>query len=243
MGLVAALILIAVVVVVGITGGMIWGINNPLGPGKETKAISGKDVTPKAIGTRKEPKRLMGEDGFSYLDVGTGTTRDEIVAVLEPRREDEVVGDSSGCIITALGRADFARDGIVTLMEREFGRESLTWDKFAAPVNAALNDIYENSARAANLIQVFDTNAYQRLLRLDKANQLVDGSQQANQLSAMRASLQEVHELVAANEGMLEELNRLQSELSKLSGSHQDGTSEEIAEEIRGLAEDTKQYV
>lgn len=244
MGLVAviAIVIVGVVVIGGIVGGMAWGVNHPLSPGKETKAIKGADGKPaKVIGGRKEPKMLTGEGNLSYLDAEA--TGDEIRAVLEPFRKDEVIGYHVGRAYAALNRAEFSRDGIVSLMEREFGRESLTWERFSAPVEAALGSVHSNSARIANIAQAFDSGEYLRLGRLRQAGQVADGSQQANRLDAMGAQLREMGTLADDSETMLEELGRLQTELAKLTDSHQAVTSEEIAEEVRNLADMTREYM
>jgi hypothetical protein len=128
-------------------------------------------------------------------------------------------------------------------MEHEFGRESLTWEKFSVPVEAAFGRIRSNSARIANIVQAFDSGEYQRLSRLDKAGQVAEGSQQANRLVAMGLQLTEIHDLMYDNEAMLDELNRLQTELAKLADSHETVTADDITEEVRSLADATRQYM
>lgn len=239
-------IAIVAIVVIGVVGGMVWGVAHPLGldSGKEPKKMGGTTSgSAKVIGAAKEPKALPGDGGMSYLDAGGDSTRDDILAVVAPRRDDEALGEAASAVAGELEKAEFMRDAIVSVMEDEFGRESLTWDKFSAPVEAALADVYSNSARVANLMQMFDTGDYQRILRLDKAGQLVAGSRQEARLSSMRASLQEMRELTEASEAMLAELERLHSALVEVAGSHREMTTEEIAEEIRNLTDDTREYV
>lgn len=244
MGLVIAIVMLAAVVVVGIVGGMTWGVSHPLEPGSDTKLIKGDGAEPRrVISGRREQKRLMGENGFSFLDTESGATPDDIKAVLGKFRDDEVTGTWAGMANAGLGRAEFSSEGIVTLMEREFGRDSLTWDRYSAPVEVAFGRVVSNSAHAANIIQAFDSAEYQRLTRLRKAGQIEDGSQQAGRLSAMDAQLDELRSLTYDSEAMLDELNQLQTELAKLSDSHQEVTSGDIAEEIRNLAESTRQYM
>lgn len=244
MGLVIAVVMLAAVVVVGIVGGMTWGVSHPLEPGSDTKLIKGDGAEPRrVISGRREQKRLMGENGFSFLDTESGATPEDIKAILGKFRDDEVTGTWAGMANGGLGRAEFSSEGIVTLMEREFGRDSLTWERYSAPVEAAFGRVVSNSAHAANIIQAFDSAEYQRLTRLRKAGQIEDGSQQAGRLSAMDAQLDELRSLTYDSEAMLDELNRLQTELAKLSDSHQEVTSGDIAEEIRNLAESTRQYM
>lgn len=244
MGLVIAFVIITVIGVVGIVGGMTWGVRHPLGSGDDTKLIKGDSTEPtRVIGGHREQKRLMGENGFSFLDTESGATPEDIKAVLGKFRDDEVTGTWARMTNGGLGRAEFSSEGIVTLMEREFGRDSLTWDRYSAPVEVAFGRVVSNSAHAANIIQVFDSAEYQRLTRLRKAGQIEDGSQQAGRLSAMDAQLDELRSLTYDSEAMLDELAQLQTELAKLFDSHQEVTSGDIAEEIRGLAESTRQYM
>lgn len=244
MGLVIAFVIITVIGVVGIVGGMTWGVGHPLGSGDDTKLIKGDSTGPtRVIGGRREQKRLMGENGFSFLDTESGATPDDIKTVLGKFRDDEVTGTWAGTAHASLDRAEFSSEGIVTLMEREFGQESLTWERYSAPVEAAFERVVSNSAHATNIIQAFDSAEYQRLTRLRKAGQIADGSQQAGRLSAMDAQLDELRSLTYDSEAMLDELTQLQTELEKLSDSHQEVTSGDIAEEIRNLAESTRQYM
>lgn len=244
MGIVGILVILAALAVVGITGGMIWGIRHPSLPAGDTKVIGGGDEqSPKVISGHKEQKRLMGANGFSFLDIESGATPEDIKGVLGAYREDETLGTYAAATCVSLERAQFSSDGITSLMEREFGHESLTWDRFAVPVEAAFGAICSNSARIANIIQAFDSEEYRRLARLSAAGQLHGGGQQASRLEAMTSQLDELQDLSYGNEAMLDELNGLQTELAKLADSHQTVTFDEIAGEVRNLASDTKRYM
>ena len=223
------------IAVVGVVGGVIWGIGSSSGWwGKGRGLPAGDSPARPRMGASPRPA--------GYLDAEGQTDPGEILATVEPRMSDPILGPYAMSVSESLSKADFQRDGIYTVMEREFGEGSLTWDKFSVPVDMALDGIRSNAARMANRMRGIDSGEYLRLSRLADAGAVKPGTSQEASLAATKEALAELDRLSEANDRMLAELDKLQAELSNMSGAHEIGTTDEIVEELRTLSNDAKEY-
>lgn len=224
------------IVVVAAVGGFVWGIGSSSGWwGKGRGLPAGERPVRPRMGASPQPA--------GYLDAEGQASPREILAIVGNRMGDPLLGPYAATVSETLSKADFQRDGIYAVMEREFGEGSLTWDKFSVPVDIALDGIRANAARMANRMRGIDSGEYLRLSRLADAGAVKPGSPQEASLAATGEALAELDRLSDANARMLAELDRLQSELSNMSGAHEIGTTDEIVEELRILADDAKEYV
>lgn len=174
---------------------------------------------------------------YRYLDVETATTR-QIVAAVRPSRQDPVIGSHAEFVLDTIGRIGFYREGFDRLLDHEFGRTSLTWARFHAPVEDALAEEKALSVRMANRIQVFDSAMYQRL----SASAPVAGTAESDQLSAMNQTLEDLSMMRETATRLMTGLERLHAELSQMSASHTDEDCSDVLDELQRLSEDAKLY-
>lgn len=214
--------ILAVVVVVFVGGGIIWGIGHSAGWGKGKKSLP-------------ENKRQP----YAYLDEDK-SSREAIERIARGYLDDDALQMRARAVLSTFEKAELRRKGIFSIMEQEFERDSLTWDKFAAPVDVALEGIQRNATQIVNHMQAFDSQEYQRMDRIEQAGGYKENSNEVARLKLMRETLGEMDALQKKNDRLLVELERLQAELMKLTGSTDD--TDNIIEEIQRLSEDAKYY-
>lgn len=178
---------------------------------------------------------------YEYLDIDDGVTADTVMDAMRPYDGAPYVGEYARSVISTLGKAEFTQKGLIAAMDREFTRDTITWDKFAAPVDVAMEGILRNCIQIANRVQAFDTAEYARLSRLVKAGAASPESSNYQRWELFGNTLKEMDGLRQGNEQLLFELEKLQDELTKLDDGGSSDTSD-IAEEIRKLSEEAKYY-
>lgn len=188
----------------------------------------------------RPPKVLEAAKNYAYLE--EDVSREKIATVVEPYKEDAVLAPYAQGVLDSFVNAELRRKGIFSIMEQEFDRSSLTWEKFSAPVETALDSIRHNNLQIANYMQAFDSKEYQRMGRLRDAGAYKEDSTEIKRLATMAETLDKMDEIQKGNEQLLMELERLQAELTRMSGAGYDAETEEIAAEISKLAEETKYY-
>lgn len=220
---------IVVLVVLGLVGGgIVWGVGHAAGWGKKKdgqKAISA--TTRKALSA-------------AFLDVDTAKQKD-VEKVVAPYLEDAALGNAAHGVMDTFVRAQTCKKGILALLEQEFDKNSLTWEKYQAPVEVAFDGVVRNAAQIANHMQGFDSAEYQRMNRIDQAGGYDDESNEVARLKVMRETLREIDKHQRNNDSLLTELENLRKELMNLTGSATD--TSQIIEEIQQLADDTKYYL
>ena len=179
---------------------------------------------------------------YEYLDVEGGATAESISHAMGAYEGAPYVGEYARGIISTLKKADFRRKGLDAALEREFEQNTITWDKFTAPIEVAMDGILRTCAQLGNRVQGFDIAEYERLKRLVRAGACEEGSSKWQRWQLFENTLAEMDELQRANEQLLFELEKLQDELTKLGGKSGGSSTDEIAEEIRKLAEEAKYY-
>jgi hypothetical protein len=177
---------------------------------------------------------------YAYLD-DTKATPESVAKVVLPFEEDTVLGPYAKGVLGALNKAELRRKGIYAVLEEEFEKATITWDKFSVPVDKALDRIVHKAAQLANLIQAFDSKEYQRLGRLEQAGVLKNGTD-TEQLRVMNSNLNEMDKLQDDNDKLLLELDKLQAELTRLATAGYDSRTDAIIDEIRTLTDDTHYY-
>ncbi len=217
-----------VLVVVGLLGaGLVWGIGRAAGWGKGGK---------KQLAAARERKP------YAYLDAESGVSKEQVIKVAQGYVDDGALGVRAQDVVETFRRSEVLRKDILSLLRREFEEGSLTWDKFSIPVESACDGIRSNSVELVNRMQAFDSAEYQRLDRIERAGGLENKQTDAHRLAVMRSSLDEMDSIQDANDRLLLELEKLQSELNKLSGEDVACDTDAIANEIRELTRDTHYY-
>lgn len=178
---------------------------------------------------------------YEYLDVDDGATFETVTKAMSAYEGAPYVGEFARSVVTTLDRAEFRRKSLLVSINREFDSNTITWDKFAVPVDVAMDGILRNCAQIGNRVQGFDVPEYERLSRLVKAGACEEGSSNKNRWYLLESTIKEMRELRQANDELLFELEKLQGEIDRLSDKDDEPT-DDILEEIRKLSEEAKYY-
>ena len=227
---------LGVAFVLMMVGGTIWGIRRSAGWGKKNK----RELPPSGIS--KPRPQLEAAKEYSYLNEDGTAKAADILKVAETFLPDPVMGPYAEAVMTAVEKSEIKRKGVYAAIEREFDKGTMTWEKFAVPVDGALDTIMRNCAALGNHIQRFETVEYQRLERLHEAGGIDEDSPNAQQWEILCDELNEMDGLQKANERLLIELDALSAELNRLAGSDMAEANDEILEELQQLTEDAKLY-
>lgn len=218
---------VALTVLLVVVGGVIWGVGSAAGWGKSRK---------RELGPAKSKKP------YAYLDTSKDLNKDSVLKIVEGYVDDETLGSRARGVVSTFDTAELRRKGIFSILGQEFDQGSITWDKFSAPVDVAIEGITRNAAQIANRMQAFDAAEYRRMDRIERAGGYGEQRTELERLAVMRASMGEMDEFQHANERLLVELEKLQAELTKLTGAGFENDTDQIAEEIRKLTDETHYY-
>lgn len=223
--------LVATLVVGGlIVGGVVWGIGQAAGWGKKKHELQ----------EPPQPRELPRT--YEYLDADADITPDTVLDVVHGYASDSVLGGYAQGVEITMSKAKYRRQALFAVLDREFERDTITFDKFSAPIEVALDGIWDNSVQLANRMQAFDAPEYQRLQRLVAGGACEQGTTKWEQWELLQHQVEEMNALQEANDRLLLELDKLQAELDRMESANPDETTEQIAEEIRALVEDAKYY-
>ena len=127
-------------------------------------------------------------------------------------------------------------------LDAKFKPGSISWDRFAVGADTALTAIVRNTAQLANGIQAFNSDEYRRMQREFSGASEIPDATQAERWGMLQGRLDGMKEIVAGNDKMLLELDRLEAELGKLESSERSAESDDILAEIHTLTEEMKYY-
>lgn len=181
-----------------------------------------------------------------YVHLGMDASAKDITKVATEYVDDDVVGSYARDVLYALESLDRKRDTLLTEIDSEFERKTISWDRFVGATNAACDAILRNCILLTNRIQTFDTQDYHRMEEFYRTGGFgTNGTQDAARLQRWKLldeTKREMDSIRSANEALLLELGKLSSELGKLSSTESTDESARIAKEMSELAEETKYY-
>ena len=229
------LIFVAIVGIIGagaIIFGIVWGVRRAL------YAVKGEEYKP-LIGGK------VSHD-YEHQDIDAGSTAETITRVLRRYLRVETVGKYARAGLAALENEQKKSANFYGVLDNKFQRNSLSWGKFSVAGEAAHDTILRNCASLANRIQVFDFVEYRRIERVYRnasyRKDVAPNDMQMEKHHLMHTSLSEMDALVASNDKLLLELDKLTAELGTLAGADSSENSDRIVEEIRSLIDETKYY-
>lgn len=198
----------------------------------------------RARAARKE--RAARDTAYRRLDVDAGTTAEQIVEVMEGYVDDRVLGERAEGVIVTLDSMRRREQSLMAELDATFQHGSLSWDKFAGPIQAGLDALLRNSAQLGNRIQAFDSAGYQRLFKSvqqDAAGMERTGVQtRSERLRLYQEMLASLDALQETNEGLLLELDKLASELGDIQRDGASTAESATLDEIRRLVDEAKYY-
>ena len=195
---------------------------------------------------RRENNQGARARDYEYLDVERGTTPERIAEVMREYVDDYVAGDYAQAVIEALDAAKFRRRSLIPEIESKFEPNTISWERFMAPAEAALQAVVRNCALLANRVQSFDSTDYARMEEFYSQGGFdANGGTDPARLQRWKLlydTKREMDDIRSTNEELLYELGKLSAELGKLSStvSHDEGAR--IAEEVGKLVDETKYY-
>lgn len=214
-------------------------------PPRDTRSNTKRDSKPVAPTNAPTPSEHTSEHG-RYVHLGMDASNRDIQKIAREYVDDDVVGSYARDVLYVLDSLDRKRDALLTEIDCEFERETISWDRFVGATNAACDAIHRNCILLTNRIQTFDTYDYHRMEEFYKSGGFSsNGTQDAARLQRWKIldeTKREMDSIRSANEGLLLELEKLSSELGKLSTNESTDESARIAKEVRDLAEETKYY-
>ena len=175
---------------------------------------------------------------YEHVDTDGSISEEHVKAILKKYTHRYGVGDLARSGIDALESVSRKRESFYAALDAKFKPQTISWDRFAVGADTAFTAIVRGTAQLANGIQAFDSDEYRRMER--QANTL-DATQQ-ERLGMLQGRLDGMKEIVAGNQRMLLELDKLEAELGQLESDERAGQSEDILAEIRTLTDEMKYY-
>ena len=183
---------------------------------------------------------------YVHLDVDAGSTEDDIARVMRSYVDDPVLGERAVSVIQTLESLRRRKQSLSAELDATFQRGSLSWERFAAPIQAGFDALLRNAALLANRIQAFDTAGYVRLFKSvqrDATGGLHTGADKRSQrLQLYQDMLLSLDNLQETNDGLLFELEKLAGELADVQRSEDASDESATLDEIRRLVDEAKYY-
>ena len=179
---------------------------------------------------------------YDHIDTDGQIDEEHVVAILKKYTHRYGVGDLARAGINAIESASRKRESFYAALDAKFKPGSISWDRFAVGADTALTAIVRNTAQLANGIQAFNSDEYRRMQREFSGASEIPDATQAERWGMLQGRLDGMKEIVAGNDKMLLELDRLEAELGKLESSERSAESDDILAEIHTLTEEMKYY-
>lgn len=253
------LIVLVTVGSVGVTylaGRTVWRAGKRLsGWMRERKLLeSGQRATQEAQDVVVEPVEAVQDVvdvspqqvDYVRLDVESGCTPDKVIEVMSAYVSDPVMGERAEAVIQTMRSLKRRRQSLAAELDGTFQHGSLSWEKFAGPINAALDSLMRNSALLGNRIQAFDSTAYVRLFKSVQRDQMggehAGYANRAERLRLYQEMLASIDALQETNDALLLELDKLASELGDIQRDGGSAAESATLDEIRRLVDEAKYY-
>ena len=181
------------------------------------------------------------------LELGPGeATVEDIKLKLHEKERTAIVGFYAKQAIAQLEAAERKRTALYEIIARKFTEGSITYEKFAEGIEMATQAIASNSALLAKRIDTFDVEDYKRNAKNTITGMFNRGTVpeevRQERRALYEASLDEMRNIVTANERMLTELDRFVNEMSQLESSANAQANDRLLQEINELVDETKYY-
>ncbi|MDO4538202.1 MAG: hypothetical protein Q4B54_08575 [Coriobacteriales bacterium] len=187
---------------------------------------------------------------------------DDVVPVLQEYTDKPFVGNLVADAVDQIESATRKQERLHKVIDSQFAAGSLSWDRFINLVDNAQRTVLRNSSLIANHVQSFDIDVYKRARKATtprddkgKAGRILrhldnhrDTGSKSNsilhneQLAVYDKSLEEMREILTANERVLLEMGKLELELSKLDANDQMEENSQTVTDLQTLIEETQYY-
>ncbi|MDO4405224.1 MAG: hypothetical protein Q4C09_09325 [Atopobiaceae bacterium] len=183
----------------------------------------------------------LKEPEYRLLESSEVNEPDDVLPQLRQFTELPAVGGFAAEAVSQIESMDRRHRRLNQVIDSAFGPESLSHDKFVAVVDATERTLLKNCALLSNRIQAFDVDGYRssqrRLLKPADTDTLGEERQRV-----YNDALDDMRQVIDANERLLLEMGKLEMELSDLESDDNREDNTQMLEEVQGLLEQTKYY-
>ena len=182
---------------------------------------------------------------YHQLDVEKSSSA-QALKVMERYEKADVVGPVAATAKAEIESVEHKKDALLSVIENKFSKGSLTYDKFASVVEAAVSTVIKNTSILANRIQTFDTQDYRHIEMMlstgSYKNDNIPDEIQEEKGRLYAKNMADMDAIIAANEKLLLELDRFAIEIGKLDTENTENVNTAMIEEVKQLIEETKYY-
>ena len=182
---------------------------------------------------------------YTHVDTEGNISEDQVRRLLKPYSYRAGVGEFARAGVPQLESVARKRTSFYALLDAKFKPETISWDRFAVGADTGFGAIDKNLAQLANIVQSFDSNEYRRLSRSSGNAATSKGAGQETEkerLAVLNQRIEDMRNLIARNEALMLELDRLQAELEKVNGEESESQTSAVLDEIHKLTEEMKYY-
>ena len=184
----------------------------------------------------------LHEPEYRLLEAGEVDESDDVLPMLRDYSEMPIVGGYASEAASQVESMEHRRKRLYRVISSTFGDASISHDKFAAVVDAAHRTLLRNCALLCNRVQSFDVDTYRKAKRQlpgsgGKADPIL-----TEQLRVYEDAIEDMREVIEANERLLLEMGKLEMELSDLQSDDNKEDNTHMLEEVKDLLEQTKYY-
>lgn len=184
----------------------------------------------------------LHEPEYRLLESGEVNEADDVLPQLREYTSLPEVGRYAEEACNQIETMERRRERLYRVIEAKFGSESLSHDRFVAVVDAGERTLLRNCALLANRVQSFDIDGYRkqrrRLVTQTGKNDTLDKEREEIYAEA----LDDMREVIEANEHLLLEMGKLEMELSDLESDDNREDNNRMLDEVKELLEQTKYY-
>lgn len=184
----------------------------------------------------------LHEPEYHLLETSEVNDADDVLPQLRGLSEFPVVGGYASDAVKQIESMEHRRDRLHRVIEDKFGEGSLSRDKFVAVVDAGWRTLLRNCALLTNRAQSFDVDGYRTLQRRLPASGQPSDPLEAERMRVYEGVLDDMREVIEANERLLLEMGKLEMELSDLESDDNREDNTRMLDEVRDLLEQTKYY-
>ena len=187
--------------------------------------------------------RALQAPEIRLLSAGQVSEPEDVKPTLMALAKTDYVGSFAADALAQVQSAERKRARLEKAISAKFEINTMSWEKFTSVVDAAYRTVLRNAAQLANKIQTFDTETYAETQAGSQRKGTYAASEFASQRRALyEGTIDEMREILTANERLLLELSRLEDELGDLEDSSNRAANNRMVDEVQELVNQTKYY-
>ena len=171
---------------------------------------------------------------------------EKLLPVLSSYRGKFGIGGIAEAAVRQMSNLEKKTPILKQMIEEKFEVGSMSYDRFATPVENSIATVKGNSLTLAKELEGFDDEEFQKLSKAiqsgDYRHDVIDDEIQKERFAIYQHKLSEMERIISTNEQMLLMLDRISVELSKLQSNQIDREGSQLLQEIDELAKTAKYY-